>query len=209
MAFGSFKKEELELFLKIFLIVFVLALIAANWSIIKGVFNYEGVYEIDNLSEEKEDESSGPQQIIFPEKENSVEIPSLGITAPLAFVETKEKATLYTALREGAIHFPDTPLPGQKGQIIILGHSASTEVGTAPYADIFTELNLLSEGDEIFVFYKHKKYVYKVSRNLIIEKTAEVPKLEKAEEELVLMTCWPPGKDQKRRIVQTERILNF
>ncbi|MDP1614227.1 MAG: sortase, partial [Methylococcales bacterium] len=64
-------------------------------------------------------------------------------------------------------------------------------------------LNELVEGDEIYVFFDNRKYEYLVIRKVFLEKGEEVSKdLTNNKNMLVLISCWPPGKDIRRIAVE-------
>jgi len=54
--------------------------------------------------------------------------------------------------------------------------------------------------------YNDKTYTYSTVENQIIEKGGDIPKLAAANSALVLVTCWPPGRDLKRMVVQANLV---
>lgn len=73
--------------------------------------------------------------------------------------------------------------PGTDTKVIIAGHSG---YGSNAY---FNDLIYLDIGDEIIVYYKNEKYVYKISKIYDIEKTGKIY-LEKSDVGIiVLITC--------------------
>jgi len=99
-------------------------------------------------------------------------------------------------------------LPGSVGQTIILGHSAPSGWPKIKYDWVFTHLVDLEKGDEIFVYFNNRKYVYEVKEKLFFEKGEEVQEssLTNSENMLVLISCWPPGKDIRRIGVSAELV---
>jgi LPXTG-site transpeptidase (sortase) family protein len=80
-----------------------------------------------------------------------------------------------------------------------LGHSAPAGWPKIKYDWVFSRLNELSDGDEIFVYFENKKYTYQFSKKIFLEKGEELPSLlTNSENILVLISCWPPGKDLRR-----------
>ncbi|MHA1482999.1 MAG: sortase, partial [Candidatus Heimdallarchaeaceae archaeon] len=134
----------------------------------------------------------------YSEKENSIEIPKIGVLAPLNFVEDAEK--VHETLDIGVVHFPDSVLPGQKGQTIILGHSAPANWPDIKYDNVFSLINELEKGDQVFVYFDNKEYVYSVETKVFLEIGQDIPQndLTKSDNMLVLVSCWPPGKNIKR-----------
>jgi sortase (surface protein transpeptidase) len=61
----------------------------------------------------------------------------------------------------------------------------------------------LTEKDEIFVHFEHQKYTYYVTKKIFLRKGEEIPQgLTNSENMLILLSCWPPGKDYKRIAVE-------
>ena len=104
------------------------------------------------------------------------------------------------------VHYPGSTLPGIKGQTIILGHSAPLGWPKIRYDWVFTNLAHLDKGDKIFVYFNHKKYTYSVKGKLFLNRGEDLPSrlLTNSENMLVLISCWPPGKDFKRIAVNAE-----
>ena len=129
-----------------------------------------------------------------------MEIPKLGILAPLVFVEEgQDEKDVSAALNRGVVHFPESVLPGERGQTIILGHSAPPNWPKIKYDWVFTRISELTEGDEIFVYFNQRKYSFLVSGKFFLDRGEEAPKLlTNSDNVLVLISCWPPGKDLRR-----------
>jgi len=97
--------------------------------------------------------------------------------------------------------YPDFSKPGEEGQTIILGHSAPPGWPDINYDNIFSNLGELEKGDKIFVYYNHKKYTFEVFDKKIFYPSEEDKFLYPDRQDdslLILLTCWPPGKDFKR-----------
>jgi len=114
-------------------------------------------------------------------------------------------------LESGLSHFPKSAAPGEKGNVIISGHSSNYVWAKGDFNYIFKNLNDLEVGDIVniktiqqngkTIFYKYK----------ISEKFVTVPDDEKIFANpdapvLTLSTCWPLGTNFKRLIVKAELI---
>lgn len=153
----------------------------------------------ENISVVPRQPSTGPES----DPANIIVIPGINITAPLIIASDETDATkLKALLDDGAIVYPDSVLFGQKGQTIVLGHSAPPNWPEIKHDTIFSRLSELGYNDKIIAVYNDKTYTYKVVHNEIIEKGGNIPRIEDSDNELVLVTCWPPGRDLKRMIVQ-------
>ncbi|MCX6721227.1 MAG: sortase, partial [Candidatus Staskawiczbacteria bacterium] len=71
---------------------------------------------------------------------------------------------------------------------------------------VFTDLEKLSVGDEVYIDLNNKQYRYIVKEKKIIKKGADVPTNASIVNNnvLTLVSCWPPGKNYQRIAVITE-----
>jgi len=195
-------KQDIKRLYKAFIFIFLISFLIINWNDISWIFNYRVISQ--SLSDFFQRESSVESETI--EKENSLEIPKIEVSAPLIFVEDPDK--VHKTLDNGVVHYPDSVLPGEKGQTIILGHSAPPNWPDIKYDDVFSRLNELDKGDEVFVYFDHQEYVYSVIKKIFLEKGEEIPDtLTNSDNMLILISCWPPGKDYRRIAVQAELII--
>lgn len=201
--------------LRPFIIVFILVLIFWNWNSISWIFSYrvlsESVmsflqkippvtqeYAVDNETNKVQATEKTADVV----EGNSIEIPKIGITAPLVFINSVEEA--HSALDRGVVHYPTSVLPGANGQTIILGHSAPEGWPKIKYDWVFSHLNNLVEGDEFSIYYQGKKLTYSVVKKVFLERGEEIPEngLTKENNVVILISCWPPGKDLRRIAVE-------
>lgn len=133
-----------------------------------------------------------------------LEIPKINIAAPVipnVPGGDNDKDIYFQALESGVAHFAGTKKPGEGGNIFIFGHSSFYFWAPGDYKEIFKDLGKVEVGDEILVWYNQKEYKYKVTETKIV-KLDDVSVLAPTNyEQLVLMTCWPPGTTQKRLII--------
>ncbi len=210
-------KKENKILLKYFTFLFLISVLIINWNHISWLFNYKAIFGIVSSQFEskiaaKTTEIFGKKEIEIPiknsepsDKENSLEILKFEISAPLIFSENATQKDLYKLLDSGVVYFPGSVLPGEAGQTIILGHSAPDGWPKIKYDWVFTRISELAEGDEIFVYFNHRKYVYKVTGKIFLDRGEELPQLlTNSENMLVLISCWPPGKDLQRIAVMAK-----
>jgi len=194
-------------------IIFLIAFLIINWNSVSYILNYFN-YRVISHTLFNSSQNSNPQDnnlgdspdindsFNYSEKENSIEIPKIGVLAPLNFVEDVEK--VHETLDTGVVHFPDSVLPGQKGQTIVLGHSAPPNWPDIKYDNVFSLINELEKGDEVFIYFDHKEYIYSVETKIFLEIGQDIPQndLTNSRNMLVLVSCWPPGKNIKRIAVE-------
>lgn len=205
-------KKENRILVKYFVLIFLISVLIINWLEISWLFNYKAIFGLVSSAFEskiiakssdifEKKELPAPLKNFEPsDKENSLEIPKIEVSVPLVFPENQKEKDLYKLLDKGVVHFPNSALPGEAGQTIILGHSAPPYWPKIKYDWwIFTRLDELEEGDEIFIYFNHQKYTFSVAKKIFLDKGEEVPKLlTSSENVLVLISCWPPGKNIRR-----------
>ena len=198
--------------IKPFIIIFIISFLIINWSDISWVFNHKfltgalsGFFQED-IKQTSNSASPIKDEFKYTNKENSIEIPKIHIKAPLILGKSSDQESMEKELKKGAVLFPDSVMPGQKGQTAILGHSAPVNWPKINYDWVFSNINDLEKGDKISVYFNHREYNYRVEEKIIIDKGEEIPqsKLTNNNNMLILVSCWPPGKDYKRIVVRAK-----
>lgn len=214
--------------IKIFIFLFAASFFIINWNSVSWIFNYRvtssliydffNPYQIGNIAASADSRLSGKnlnfitslsgQSAVFPQKNGSIEIPKIGISAPLIMERDDSAKVISEKLNNGVVHYPGTALPGEQGQTVILGHSAPPNWPKIKYDWVFSDINNLNVGDKITIYFNNKQYVYSVTGQKIIEKGQEIQidGLNGENNILTLISCWPPGKNYKRIAVQAELV---
>ena len=138
-----------------------------------------------------------------PNKDFSIVIPKIGAVAPvIANIDPINPENYLSALRRGVAHAAGTPMPGEFGNTYIFAHSTDTFYNVGAYNAVFYLLGKLTEGDEIYIYYKGEEYIYIVSDKRIVA-SEDVKYLGKQGDwnTLTLQTCYPPGTTLKRLVV--------
>jgi sortase A len=105
-------------------------------------------------------------------------IPSIGVS------EYVVEGTDADNLRKGPGHYPDTPLPGQRGTVAVAGHRTT-------YGAPFRKLNDLKRGDRIVFELPYGTFVYRVDRTQIVDDSALWVTRPVGHPQLVLTACHP------------------
>ena len=105
-------------------------------------------------------------------------IPSIGVS------EYVIEGTDAENLRKGPGHYPDTPLPGQRGTSAVAGHRTT-------YGAPFRKLDQLDRGDRIVVELPYGTFVYRVERTQIVDDSALWVTKKVSHDRLVLTACHP------------------
>ena len=105
-----------------------------------------------------------------------------------------------SALRAGAGHYPNTPLPGEEGNVAIAGHRTT-------YGKPFANLDRLKAGDEIFLETPVGKYTYKVTKDPFPVAANDFSVISQTPgHSLTLTTCHPKGSARQRLVVKAELV---
>jgi LPXTG-site transpeptidase (sortase) family protein len=206
-------KKEVRKLLGPFIFLFLLNFLIINWNDVSWIFNYRVVSGMASnffgkifANNAGLDHKEGSDYF---DKENSIEIPKIGISAPLIIAEDRNEKNLDDELDKGVVLFPTSVLPDQTGRIIILGHSAPANWPKIKYDWVFSRLNELEDKDEIIFYFNHQKYTYYVNKKTFLQKGEEIPAaLPGSENTLLLVSCWPSGKNIQRIVVESSLIKN-
>jgi sortase A len=107
-----------------------------------------------------------------------IRIPSIGVS------EYVVEGTDADNLRKGPGHYPDTPLPGQKGTSAIAGHRTT-------YGAPFRKLNELERNDRIILEMPYGTFVYRVDKTQVVDDSALWVTRPVGHPQLVLTACHP------------------
>jgi sortase A len=117
-----------------------------------------------------------------------IEIPSIGVKDYVV------EGTDLENLRKGPGHYPETPLPGDRGTVAIAGHRTT-------YGAPFRHIDELHRGQEIAVDMPYGRYLYRVERTKIVEPT-DLSVLDRVRHDrLVLSACHPLYSAAQRVVV--------
>jgi sortase A len=97
-------------------------------------------------------------------------------------------------LRTGPGHYPDTPLPGQRGTVAIAGHRTT-------YGAPFRHVDELERGDRLELATPYGRFAYRVERTRIVPPTAVEVTDRVAYDRLVLTACHPLYSASERIVV--------
>lgn len=150
-----------------------------------------------------------PVEVLVPEDPDfSVVIPKIGANANVvANVDAGNDTEYLDALQHGVAHAEGTAFPGEGGHIFMFAHSTDYIWNVGTYNAVFYLLYKLEVGDEVNIFYKGERFVYKVTGKEIVDPLQVEYLTRKTDSEfLTLQTCWPPGTTLKRMMVFAEPV---
>jgi sortase A len=119
-----------------------------------------------------------------------IKIPALGLDTVVV------EGITPSALRAGAGHYPQTPLPCEGGNVSIAGHRTT-------FGRPFGNVDQLKPGDTIELTTPIGGCVYQVSRDPFVVAPSELSVIEPTgERSLTLTTCHPKGSAAQRLIIR-------
>ncbi len=150
-----------------------------------------------------QDQTTSSPVFPFTEKSNSLEVPQIGVLAPVVIGETTDIERLTNALDRGVVLYPGFATPGNGGKLIILGHSAPLGWPKIKYETVFSKLGDLQAGSEVVFNFNNRQYRYLVTRKIFLDRGGEIPENNRKDVQyLYLVTCWPPGRNLRRLAVE-------
>lgn len=149
--------------------------------------------------------------------DNRLVVPRLGKSVPLVNMTAENiqgenwselEKQIQGGLRQGVVHYPGTATPGQNGNVFITGHSSYYPWDDGQYKDVFALLGQMEIGDEYYVFYDQKKYVYRIREKFEVNPdNVNVLQQPLDRKESTLMTCTPVGTTLRRLIIKADQIV--
>lgn len=146
-----------------------------------------------NLDEGK---SSSTENII---KNNILYIPSIDLATEVLELEKIED------LKFGSWRIPDSSDPEQGSNTVIVAHRYTDKGVRAE--NTFYHLPKVKLGEELYLFWNNKKYMYKVYDIKVVEENAvEIEQATTTASILTLYTCTPLWSGKQRHVVQANLV---
>lgn len=122
-----------------------------------------------------------------------IEIPAIGVS------EYVVEGTGTGDLRKGPGHYPETPLPGERGTAAIAGHRTT-------YGAPFRKIDKLERGHVIHVETPNRRYTYRVTDNRIVD-DQDLSVLDPVGyRQLILSACHPLYSAEQRVVVFARQV---
>lgn len=138
--------------------------------------------------------------------ENTISIPKINVKAPVNYEPSLQEAAIQKSLETGVVHYGNTAVPGEIGNVAIFGHSSNDWWEAGDYKFVFVLLDKLAPGDQITIDYQSKRYVYEVTGSKVVEPTDIGVLNPTSTPTLSIITCTPPGTSLKRLVVTAKQI---
>lgn len=134
-------------------------------------------------------------------------INKLQVNAPTNFSLSEiNEHDFQIALRDGVVHYPNTGIPGEPGNVVIFGHSSNQVWAKGNYKFVFATLDKLKKDDSIIIDYEGKRFIYKVTGTKVVKPTDLSVLNGTTGHRLTLITCTPVGSNTSRLIVEAEQV---
>ena len=132
----------------------------------------------------------------------SIKIPSIDIETTIYNPTDASIETLDSYLLKGAVRYPGSALLGEKGNVLIFGHSSYLPVVRNQAYKAFNDIQNLRKDDSILVYSDEKVYTFGVeSVEKVSAKSTEEIELDSKNNVLTLVTCNTFGDKSDRFLV--------
>ena len=101
-------------------------------------------------------------------------------------------------MNKGFWHFPTSSLPGQKGNVVIIGHRYAK---LPPDKDTFFNLDKIKVGDSIKVIQNDNQFTYIVTDTIVVEKNDTSILQDYSDYRITLITCTPLWTADQRLVI--------
>lgn len=148
----------------------------------------------------------GNSGVVGPEPK--IIIPKINVEVPVVYdLGSTEEKVVQAGLENGVVHYATSPLPGQTGNVVIVGHSSNNILNKGKYKFAFVLLKNLEVGDTFSVHKDSVRYTYQIFEKKVVKPTdVSVLGATAKPNTVTLITCDPPGTSLNRLIIVAEQI---
>jgi LPXTG-site transpeptidase (sortase) family protein len=143
------------------------------------------------------------------EKPTRIEIPSIDLSVTVANPTKTDVATLDAALLNGVVRYPTSADLGEKGNVIIFGHSSYLPIVRNEAFKAFNDIQKLKKGERILVTGNDRTYVYEVESVKEADAEEDAIPLSVTGSKLTLATCDSFGTKSDRFIVVANLVESY
>lgn len=142
------------------------------------------------------------------DEEFGIVIPKINVNAPIVEgVDPYSSFEYQRQLAKGVAQAEGTGLPDQERTMFLFAHASGDILMARRYNSVFYLLNKLAAGDQLVIYYRGAPYYYQVTASKEVAADAISYLEEDQENDLILMTCTPPGTTWRRLLVLADQIL--
>ena len=200
----KYQKPPFGVFLSATIVIFFLTLSAADSvglvpNYIDGSNSKIALANLPQLGE-----GNATAEGILPER---IVISAIGMDLPIQNPATKDIDALTEVLKAGPARYVDSARPGEKGNMLLFGHSSQLPIVRNRMYKAFNNISDLREGDSISVYGGGNEYLYSVTSVRAGDAKKDVIDLSREKgARLTLVTCNTLGEKSARWIVEAEFI---
>lgn len=142
-------------------------------------------------------------------REGRLHIASIGLDTKLVFPTSTSMTDLEDVLETGPARHPLSALPGEQGNVFLMGHSSRIAVNNKPMK-VFNKLPDITTGEAIIIDYGDRSYEYRAASMRIAEAADAVISLKGEKPRLTLTTCWLfDNNKEDRYILEAEFVRSY
>lgn len=198
------QKPPFSVFLAASAVIFVLALSAAD-SIGFVPYYVDGteptrsnklaISELPELGEEIpfgtviEEASVATEEAEVGVAPSRIRINAIDLDLPVSNPKTRDLEALDVVLKDGPARYVDSALLGEKGNVLIFGHSSHLPVVHNQMYKAFNKIPDLKAGDSISIEGGGKEYLYSVTSVTKVDAEEGIIDLSKSGKKLTIVTC--------------------
>ncbi len=145
------------------------------------------------------------ETIIKTENPVRIVIDKIGVDSLISNPNTTNVTTLDEYLKQGAVRYPGSGLPGS-GNMFLFGHSTGIRVVNNQAYKTFNGLKDLKTGDFIKIYGATKIYTYKVTSVVLVDQSRALVELSGDKNMLTLSTCNTFGAKSERYVVEADYV---
>lgn len=133
-------------------------------------------------------------------------IQEIGLDLDVSNPQTRDLAALDEVLKDGPARYMDSALLGEKGNVLIFGHSSHLPVVHNAMYKAFNRIPELEDGDLIAVQGGGKEYVYRVTGLKQVDAEEGIIDLGRSSTKLTIVTCDTLTSKSSRFVLEAEFI---
>ncbi len=207
-------KPPFRVFFAASIVVFFLSLSAADsvgfvpYYIDGTESDRDEAVSLSNLPELGEEPIEEEPEIVgvMPER---LRISAIDLDLPVSNPQTRDIETLDTILQKGPARFVDSAKLGEKGNVLIFGHSSHLPVVHNQMYKAFNRIPELKEGDTIEVEGEGKVFSYRVTALKSVDAEDGIIDLSKTGNRLTIVTCDTLTSKSARFVVEAELVGSY
>lgn len=131
-----------------------------------------------------------------------ITVEKINLDAPIIWqVDSPE---IISQLANGVVHYKNSALPGQIGNVVLVGHSSDLPWRPGGYKTVFALLDRLTAGDQIKIAYETNIYTYTLVESKVVKPSNVEVILPTDQPTLTLITCFPVGTVRSRLVLSAK-----